>query len=67
MEEKSFCNLAEVGVVEGEEHVADIMAPEVGGRVSVQGTDNRVPGRLRGRHWEFEKIGAKPYVVKSEF
>ena len=66
MEEKSFCNFADIGVVEGEEHVADIMAPESGGHVSVLSTDDRVPGRLLGRHREYEKIGAEPYIVRSE-
>ena len=67
MEEKSFCNFADIGVVEGEEHVADIMASESGGHVSVNSTDGRVPGRLLGRHQEYEKIGAEPYIVRSEF
>ena len=52
MEELSFTNLAEAGVVEGEEHMADIVAPEAGGRTSHQGTDNRVPGRLLSKHLE---------------
>ena len=32
MQESSFCNLAEAGVFESEEHVADLVAPETGGR-----------------------------------
>ena len=63
MEEHSFCHLSELDVVEGEEHMADMLAPEAGGRGAHQGTDNRVPGRLRGKHEEYEKIGAEPYVV----
>jgi hypothetical protein len=69
MSEKDLSHLAEVEVVEGEEHVTDSLAPELGGRVPRQGqdTDLRVPGRLLGRDQEYEKIGAEPYIVRSEF
>ena len=48
MEDLSFCNLAEAGVFEGDKHVADLVAPETGGRTLHQGTDNGVPGRILG-------------------
>jgi hypothetical protein len=34
MQELYFCNLAEAEVFESEEHVADLVAPETGGRTS---------------------------------
>ena len=65
MSEKDLSHLAEVEVVEGEEHVTDSLAPKLGGPVPRQGqdTDLRVPGRDQ----EYEKIGAEPYIVRSEF
>ena len=65
MENLYFSNLAEAGVFECEEHVAGLVAPETRGRTSHQGTVNRVPGIILGKHLEYEKFGAKPYIVRT--
>ena len=46
MEDVSLSNLAEAGLREGEEYLADLVGLEQGGHTSHQGTDNRVPGNL---------------------
>ena len=65
MENLYFSNLAEAGVFECEEHVAGLVAPETRGRTSHQGTVNRVPGIILGKHLEYEKFGAKQYTVHT--
>ena len=66
MEADTCGQFADLLVSEGEEHVADMLGPEVGGLGSELVTDSSVPGRLRGRHKEYEKLGAEPYIVESE-
>ena len=44
MEEMSLCNMAEAGLREGEEHLADEVCWEQGASSLQQDTDNRVPG-----------------------
>ena len=46
MEDMSLSNLAEAGLVEGEEHLADLVCWEQGASTLHQDTDNRVPGNL---------------------
>ena len=46
----SCAHFAEVLVSEGEVHVADLLASEVGGMGREASTDCSAPGRLRGRH-----------------
>ena len=66
MEADTCGQFADLLVSEGEEHVADMLGHEVGGLGSELVTDSSVPGRLRGRHKEYEKLGAEPYIVESE-
>ena len=66
MEVDTCDQFADLLVTEGEEHVADVLGPEVGSLGSELATDSCVPGRLRGRHKEYEKLGAEPYIVESE-
>ena len=66
MEGDTCVHFADLLVTEGEEHVADMLGHEVGGLGSELVTDSSVPGRLRGRHKEYEKLGAEPYIVESE-
>ena len=46
MEDMSLSNLAEAGLGEGEEHLADEVCWEQGATTPHQDTDNRVPGNL---------------------
>ena len=46
MEELSLCNMAEVELHEGEEHLADEVCWEQGATTLQQDKDNRVPGNL---------------------
>ena len=66
MEGDTCVHFADLLVTEGEEHVADMLGPEVEGVGRELVTDSTVPGRLRGRHKEYEKLGAEPYIVESE-
>ena len=66
MEGDTCVHFAHLLVTEGEEHVADMLGPEVGGVGRELVTDSTVPVRLRGRHKEYEKLGAEPYIVESE-
>ena len=66
MEVDTCVQFAELLVTEGEEHVAGMLGPKVGGLVRELATDCRVPGRLRGRHKDYEKLGAEPYIVESK-
>ena len=67
MEDSVFSYLGDLTVGEGEEHVAKALTQEAAGLGVGQGTDDRVPGRLLGRQAEYEKIGAEPYIFRSEF
>ena len=67
MEDSVFSYLGDLTVGEGEEHVAKALTQEAAGLGVGQGTDDRVPGRLLGRQAEYEKIGADPYIFRSEF
>ena len=51
---------------DGEEHVAQSLLRETAGSATESGTNGRVPGRLLGRQAEYERIGADPYVIRSE-
>ena len=67
MEDSVFSYLGDLTVGEGEEHVGEALTQEAAGLGVGQGTDDRVPGRLLGRQAEYEKIGAEPYIFRSEF
>ena len=67
MDDRKFSHMEDLTVGEGEEHVAEALTQEVAGLGVGQGTDDRVPGRLLGRQAEYEKIGAEPYIIRSEF
>ena len=66
MEDNSCAQFADVSVYEGEEHVADLLAPEVGGIGREADTDCSVPGRLRGRQDVYRELGAEPYILQSK-
>ena len=67
MDDCDFTHLGDLIVGKDEEHVAQTLSQEAVGLGVGQGTDDRVPGRLRGLHAEYEKIGAEPYIIRSEF
>ena len=67
MEEDSCSAFADILFREDKKHVADLLAPEMGGLGRKFNTDFSVPGRLRGRQDKYEEIGAEPYIVASEF
>lgn len=52
---------------EGEEHLDALVGVEAVLLEQPTVTDTRVPGRLRGRHLEYQAIGAEPYIVRSRF
>ena len=67
MDDVSCSAFADILFREDEKHVADLLAPEMGGLGRESDTDRSVPGRLRGRQDKYEEIGAEPYIVASEF
>ena len=69
--DRDLSHVAVLAVSAGEEHVAAAISKEaeglgagLGARLS---TDDRVPGRLLGRQEVYSRIGAEPYIVRSEF
>ena len=67
MDDVSCSAFADILSGEDEKHVADLLAPEMGGLGRELDTDYSVPGRLRGRQAKYEEIGAEQYIVASEF
>ena len=57
--------LAEVTAREGEAHVPFIFTNQAEHSGKALVTDGRVPGRLLGKHEEYAKLGAEPYVVET--
>ena len=65
-QEENLAPFAVWGSKEGEEHVPRFLFNE-----SIKGdeldlnlaTDTRVPGRIKGHHEVYERIGADPYIV----
>ncbi len=52
---------------EGEFHMAEALTHEAAGLGAGLCTDDRVPGRLLGRQAEYERLGAEPNIIRSEW
>lgn len=66
-DDRDLSHVAELVVSDGEEHVAVSIGKEAAGLGAELSTDDRVPGRLLGRQEVYDRIGAEPYIVRSEF
>ena len=66
VDDRDLSHVAELAVSEGEEHVSVAVGKEAAGLGAELSTDDRVPGRLLGRQEVYDRIGAEPYIVRSE-